>query len=108
MKFKKMSFILNMDSEEQFAAAVIVYILERKKKRKKKKRKKTWYLGKTLAHAKRCPWVLQYSYVRIKDRRCGVIYKISKYASLFVSRIILTYRNYKRKLHSGENQFKPK
>ena len=36
MKFKKMSFILNMDSEEQFAAAVIVYILERKKKRKKK------------------------------------------------------------------------
>ena len=96
-----------MDSEEQFAAAVIVYIIE-KKKTKKRKRKKTWYLGKTLAHAKRCPWVLQYSYVRIKDRRCGVICKISKNASLFVSRIILTYRNYKRKLHSGENQFKPK
>ena len=80
MKFKKISFILNMDSEEKFAAAVIVYILEKKKKRKKK-RKKTLYLGKTLAHVKRCPWVLQYSYVRIKDRRCGVIYKISKNAS---------------------------
>ena len=39
MKFKKMSFILNMDSGEQFAAAVIVYILERKKKRKKKTKK---------------------------------------------------------------------
>lgn len=44
-----------MDSEEQFAAAVIVYIIE-KKKTKKRKRKKTWYLGKTLAHAKRRPW----------------------------------------------------
>ena len=44
MKFKKMYFILNMDSEEQFAAAAIVYILERKKKRKKKNEKKrgTW------------------------------------------------------------------
>ena len=34
-----MSFILNMDSEEELAAAIVVYILEKKKKRKKTEKK---------------------------------------------------------------------
>lgn len=63
-----------MDSEEQLAAAVVAYILENKKK---EKNGKTLYLSKTLAHAKRCSWFLQHSYIRIKDKRCGGIYQIS-------------------------------
>ena len=39
MTFLKMSFILNMDSEEELAAAIVVYILEKKKKRKKTEKK---------------------------------------------------------------------
>ena len=49
-----------MDSEEQLAAAVVAYILENKKK---EKNGKTLYLSKTLAHAKRCSWFLQHSYI---------------------------------------------
>ena len=42
-----MSFIVNMDFEEELAAAVVVYILEQKKKTEK-----TENLGKTLIQAK--------------------------------------------------------
>ena len=70
-----------MDSEEQLAAAVVAYILENKKK---EKNGKTLYLSKTLAHAKRCSWFLQHSYIRIKDKRCGGIYQISMNVSLFI------------------------
>ena len=80
-----------MDSEEELAAAVVAYILENKKK---EKNGKTLYLSKTLAHAKRCSWFLQHSYVRIKDKRCGGIYQISMNVSLFVWRIVATYRNW--------------
>ena len=63
-----------MNSEGELAAAVVVYILGMKKKRKKGKKPSTWVKPWLM---RRCSWVLQHPYVRIEDRRCGGIYKIS-------------------------------
>ena len=51
LKFFKKHFILNMDSEE---GLVLVLLFINQKRRKTKKTKKTQYLGKTLAHARKC------------------------------------------------------